>query len=76
MPTKLYIYGEDFVAGLTGPFSSLASAKEHLEFKRQRGDADICVHNNAVILTEEAAFERMCQLGYDNTNTPDEDRSL
>ena len=37
---KFYIYGEDLVDGLTGPFDTRAEAEEHVRLCESRGDAD------------------------------------
>lgn len=35
-----YIYAEDLVAGVTGPFDTIKEAAAHIAFCRERGDAD------------------------------------
>lgn len=35
-----YVYAEDFVAGVVGPFRTAAEALSHIEFCKRRGDAD------------------------------------
>lgn len=34
-----YIYAEDFVAALIGPFLTMDAAERHVEFCKKRGDA-------------------------------------
>lgn len=69
-----YIHGEDLAPGLVGPFPTRDAAQEHLDFQRRRGDASVCVHGNAVLMTEELAKRTWA---WDNNRaTPEKDREL
>ncbi len=68
-----YIYGEDLASGITGPFTYYRDAVAHLFFMQLRGDASVCSHDNARIITKDnPLYERGKKFG--TVVTPDEDK--
>lgn len=73
-----YVFGEDLVSGLVGPFQTRESALEHIEFQRARGDAAVCCHDNArVVTTQEIQSDRKLLWAFNNNlATPERDREF
>ncbi len=69
MTSKFYVYAEDLVAGLVGPFWSREEADAHVLFLEDRGDAD---RGRVVDETEAAALRP----GVGIEMTPQEDRDF
>ncbi len=73
--TKLYLYGEDFVPGLVGPFDTQEEVDAHKEFQRARGDAAVHYHEDKMTtMTEDEA--RDTHVWNDNRVTPEQDREF
>lgn len=66
-----YVFGEDLVAGLVGPFAARIDAEAHIAFCDARGDAD----PGRVVDATHADLLRRAGL-VDVEVTPDQDRAL
>lgn len=73
-----YVFGEDMVPGLVGPFPTVEEAKAHIEFWRQRGDAAVVTHNNARIVTPlDIQSEGTLRWAFENNlSSPEDDKNL
>lgn len=73
-----YVYGEDLAPGLVGPFDTIEAAFAHIEFQRERGDASVCVHDNARVITEREilTIEKYARAYNNNCSSPEKDREL
>ena len=69
MPAAVWIYAEDFVSALIGPFYDLADANEHVEFLKQRGA-------KTELITDTARLEKIQRDWQPMVFTPAEDREF
>lgn len=67
-----WVYAEDLVSALIGPFDNRAEAEAHVEFCAERGDASEAEGNTRILTDEEVAPLRGT-VGM--IMTPDEDRN-
>ena len=65
---SFWVYGEDLVSGLVGPFATAGEANVHIGFCRDRGDAD-----PGMVVTD-AEADRLRPVGIEMT--PEADRAF